>query len=356
MPRFKPQDLREIGSAIFTATGCSAQDAQTITDHLVEASLAGHDSHGTLRFYEYVYQLGMRDFNPRGKPVIVKEYPCTAVVDGAGAMGQIGATFATQLAIRKAREMGIASVALQNTSHVGRVGAYPLMAAQEGMICLAFVNAGKLGRQITPYGGIDGKLSTNPIAFAAPRREAEPILVDMTTSVTAEGKIRVAENRGQELPDGWIIDHQGQPSNDPRDFTGDSPGAILPLGGSVAYKGYCLSFVVELLGGALSGEGCAAGETIMNSNGVMLNVYHIEHFTDRETYFDEVESLIRHVRTSRIDPKIGEILLPGEPELRAARERSENGIPIDDETWSRICQAGLELGLNPEPWKALQLP
>lgn len=355
MPNFRPQDLRQIGYSLFEKCGCSAEDARTIADHLVDSSLFGHDSHGTIRFYEYVYQIRDGQFNPRGVPQVVQEKNCTAVVDGGGALGQVGAAFATRLALRKARQQGVGVVALRNTAHVGRVGAYPLMAAREGLIGLAFVNAGHLGRQIAPYGGIDGKLSTNPIAFAAPRRHADPVMVDMTTSVVAEGKVRVYQNRGHRLPQGWIIDHQGNPATDPAAYLGDPPGAILPLGGVVGYKGYCLSFVVEILGGALSGEGCACGERIMHSNGVLLTVYDPEQFTDRESYYDELETLIGHVQSSRIDPRIGEILVPGEPEFRTARKREAEGVPIDDTTWTRIGEAARTIGLDPAPWEELRL-
>ncbi|MSR82910.1 MAG: Ldh family oxidoreductase [Candidatus Latescibacteria bacterium] len=355
MPNFRPQDLRQLGYDLFEKCGCSAEDACTVTDHLVDSSLYGHDSHGTIRYYEYVNQIREGRFNPRGTPQIVQEKACTAVVDGGGALGQVGAAFAARLAMSKAREKGVGVVALRNTAHVGRAGAYPLMAAREGLLGLAFVNAGKLGRQIAPYGGLDGKLSTNPIAFAAPRRNADPVMVDMTTSVVAEGKVRVYQNRGHQLPEGWIIDHQGQPATDPRAYTGKPPGAILPLGGVVGYKGYCLSFVVEILGGALSGEGCAAGERIMHSNGVLLTVYDLEQFTDLDSYYDELEILIGHVHTSRIDPRVGEILVPGEPEFRSARRREVEGIPVDDTTWSRICEAAKSVGLDPAPWEKLQL-
>ena len=144
---------------------------------------------------------------------------------------------------------------MRNTSHIGRVGAYPLAAAKQGLIGQIFVNAGQLGYQIAPFGGIDGKLSTNPLAFSAPRKEAEPIMVDMTTSVVAEGKIRVALNKGIQVPEGWIIDSNGNPTVEPTDFRADPPGAILPLGGVVAHKGTALSLMVEILGGALSGLG-----------------------------------------------------------------------------------------------------
>ncbi len=351
MPRFAAETLRQVGYEIFTATGCSPEDARIVTDHLVESSLFGHDSHGTLRFYEYIKSIKDGLWDAKGVPQVVHDKPCTAVVDAGGAMGQVGGAFATRLAMAKAREYGTATVTLRNTSHVGRCGAYPLMAARKGMIGLVFVNAGALGRQIAPYGGLDGKLSTNPIAFAAPRRNADPIMVDMATSTTAEGKIRIYHNRGQAVPEGWLIDREGELTTDPSDYLDGAGGAILPLGGVSAYKGYCLSFIVEILGGALSGEGCAAGATAMKSNGVLITVYNIEHFAELEAYYDELEGLIGHVHSSRIDPRIGEILLPGEPEFRTARERSEEGIEVDDTTWSRICDGAASLGLDPELWK-----
>ncbi len=354
MPRFHPESLRQIGYELFEAAGCSAEDARTVVDHLVESNLFGHDSHGAIRYYEYVRHIREGRFQARATPRVVKETPCTAVVDGGGAMGQVGATFATQVAIRKAREHGTGTVALRNTSHVGRAGAYPLMAAREGMIGLAFVNAGRLGYQIAPFGGIDGRLSTNPIAFAAPRRGGEPILVDLTTSVVAEGKVRLAINQGKSVPEGWIIDHEGRPTTDPKAFAGDPPGAILPMGGVVAHKGYGLSFVVELLGGTLSGEGCAAGERTMHSNGVLLTVYRIEHFADLEDYHREVESLIRHVQSSRVATGFSEILIPGEPEFRTAIRRSESGIEVDDTTWGRIGDEARAVGLDPARWDVEQ--
>ena len=264
--------------------GCSQEDAQAVTDHLVESSLFGHDSHGAIRYSEYAHALRNGPYQPRATPVIVRENPCTAVVDAQGALGQIGGNFAMNLAIEKARQYGTSTVVLRNTSHVGRAGAYALMAARSEMMGLVFVNAGRLGYQIALTAALMGRLTTNPIAFSAPRRDTNPLLVDMTTSVVAEGKIRVAINAGKEVPEGWLIDNQGSPSTDPRTFKADPPGAILPMGGVVAYKGYGLSFVVELLGGALSGQGCAAGETKMVSNGVLFTVYNIEHFTDLDTF------------------------------------------------------------------------
>jgi uncharacterized oxidoreductase len=272
-------------------------------------------------------------------------------VDNGGALGQVGGTFAIRLAIEKARQYGVATVTLGNTSHVGRVGAYPLIAAREGMIGFATVNGGRFGRQIAPFGGIDGRLSTNPIAFAAPRRADDPIMVDMTTSVVAEGKVRVAANQGKSVPDGWLIDSEGRPTNDPRSLKGNPPGAILPMGGIVAHKGFGLGVMVEILGGALSGQGCAAGETIMKSNGVMFTVYNIPFFVEMDWYHEEVETLVKHIRSSRVAPGFREILLPGEPEFRSARKKREEGIEIDDTTWTHIREAAVSVGIDSSGWK-----
>ncbi|MCG8623926.1 MAG: Ldh family oxidoreductase, partial [Proteobacteria bacterium] len=170
MPNIQPSTLRDIGYQLFEASGCTAEDARAVVDHLVESNLFGHDSHGAIRYYEYTRAIREGHFQPQATPTIVRNYPSTAVVDAGGALGQVGATFAINLAMEKASQHGLATVTLRNTSHVGRAGAYPLMAAREGnMIALAFVNAGRLGYQIAPFGGLEGRLSTNPIAFSAPR-------------------------------------------------------------------------------------------------------------------------------------------------------------------------------------------
>ncbi|MBM3459289.1 MAG: Ldh family oxidoreductase, partial [Armatimonadetes bacterium] len=211
MPCFRPEELRAFGYRLFGAAGCGPEESRVVVDHLVEAALMGHDSHGIIRFYEYMRQIRAGTFTPGARPTVIREAPCVAQVDGNGAMGQVAGAFAAELAIEKARAHGVGVVSLRNCSHLGRIGAYPMLAAQVGMLGLAYVNAGRLGYQIAPFGGIDGKLSTNPISFAAPRRNADPILVDLTASVIAEGKLRVAINAGKPVPEGWIIDHAGRP-------------------------------------------------------------------------------------------------------------------------------------------------
>lgn len=351
MRRLPPAALRRIGRQLFEAAGCRPADAGTVADHLVESSLFGHDSHGTLRLYEYIDQIGAGTFDPTGTPHIERERGSTAMLDGGGALGAVAGQLAVDTAARLARDHGVATVTLRNCSHLGRIGAYPLALARQGYLGLAFVNAGRLGRQIPPFGGIDGKLSTNPIAFCAPRKAGHPVLVDMTTSVVAEGKIRVARNRGVPVPEGWLLDADGHPTTDPGDYLADPQGAILPLGGVVGYKGTCLSLTVEILGGLLSGEGCAAGATVMKSNGMLLTAWDPAFFCDEATYDREIEDLIAHLFTSRVDPRIGRIRLPGDPEFDTAAEREARGIPIDDTTWERIAERARRIGLDPVPWE-----
>ena len=351
MPVFAPEKLQTIGYQLFEAAGCSPENAKSVVDHLVESNLFGHDSHGAIRFYEYAQAIRDGRFDPKANPEIVKEHPCTAVVDAQNALGQVGATFATNLAIQKARAHGISCVTLRNTSHIGRVGAYPLMAAREGFIGLIFVNAGREGRKVTPFGGRDGRLSTNPIGFSAPRQNVDPILLDMTTSVVADGKIRVAINQGKPIPEGWAVDADGHSTTDPNRVRGCDPeGSLLPMGGVVAHKGFGLSLASEILGGVLSGQGVTANEPTFVSNGVHLTVYNIEHFTDLADYYKEVEALVAHVKSSRPIEGFQEILMPGEPEFRCAKQRTQEGIAIDETTWQRICEAAKTLGIDPTSW------
>ena len=351
MPTLTADALRRIGREFFTALGCRPQDAATVADHLVQSNLFGHESHGALRMYEYARAVSEGRIIPGSTPAIVSEHACAAVIDANDGFGHVGATLAAKMAIAKARRHGVASVALRRASHIGRAGAYPTMIAEAGLIGTAYVNFGRLGIQVAPFGGIDGRLATNPLAFAAPRRADRPIMVDMTTSTVADGKIRVATNLGTPLPEGWIIDAAGNPSTNPQDYWDEPRGAILPLGGPLGHKGYALSMMVELLAGGLSGQGMAAGDPRSPANAALFTAYDIGHFTDVDDYYDEVEALVRHVKSSRTAPGVAEILAPGEPEFRSERERLQAGIPIDETTWEKICAAARDLELAPEGWQ-----
>ena len=176
-------------------------------------------------------------------------------------------------------------------------------------------------------------------------------MVDMTTSTVADGKIRVATNLGTPLPEGWIVDAAGKPSTDPQGYFGEPRGAILPLGGPLGHKGYALGMMMELCAGGLSGQGMAAGDSRAPANAFLLTAYDIGHFTDMDFFYDEVEALVGHVKSSRTAPGVTEILVPGEPEFRTERERERTGIPIDDTTWEKVCASARDLGLDPTAWE-----
>lgn len=350
MPTATAPALRRIGKDFFIALGCSREDARIVADHLVQSSLYGHDSHGTLRMNEYAQSVKEGRIFPQKAPEVVSEHACTAVIDAYDGFGQVGATLAANMAIEKARQHGLASVALRRASHIGRAGEYPAMIARAGLIGMAYVNFGRLGIQVAPFGGIDGRLGTNPMAFAAPRRADPPIMMDMTTCTVADGKIRVATNRGDPLSEGWIIDSEGNPTTDPQDYWDEPRGAILPLGGPLGHKGYALAMMMELCAGGLSGQGMAAGDARAPANAAVFTAYDIGHFTDMGFYYDEVEALVAHVKSSRTAAGVDEILLPGEPEFRTEREREQTGIPIDDTTWEKVCAAARDIGLDPAAW------
>lgn len=351
MPTFTADALRRIGEEFLIALGCRTADAQIVADHLLQSNLYGHDSHGVLRLYEYARAVNEGRLDPLGAPEIVTEHACTAVVDAHNGFGHVGAALATKMVIEKARQHGLASVSLRRASHIGRAGAYPLVMAQAGMLGVAYVNSGRMGFQVVPFGGIDGRLGTNPLAFAAPRRDGPPIMVDMTTCTVADGKIRVATNLGKPLPPGWIIDKQGNPSTDPQVYWEEPRGGILPLGGPLGHKGYALSLMMELSAGGLSGHGMSSGDMRSPGNGALFTAYDIAHFTDLDSYYDEVEAMVGHVKSSRTAAGVAEIFLPGEPEFRTERERARTGIPIDETTWSKLCDAARDLGLNPNAWE-----
>jgi uncharacterized oxidoreductase len=245
------------------------------------------------------------------------------------------------VAMQKARTQGLAAVGVFNCNHIGRVGDWVQMAAEQGMIGLAFCNGGGPGGAVTPYGGRARLLGTNPIAAAVPVAGGPPVIADFATSVVAEGKLRVARNRGKSLPEGWILGPDGQPSTDPEDFY--RGGMLLPAGG---YKGYGLSLLVEFLGGLLTGRGCPGLPGFVAGNGVLFLVLSIEAFRPLEEFLAEVAALCE--RAKAVPPATGfaEVLLPGEPERHLTERRQAEGVVVDEATWVQLTAAAAALGVS----------
>lgn len=327
--------LRELVRDVFAGAGCTSEEAARVARYLVEANLVGHDSHGVIRVPSYVDWLRTGKVLAGQRIEAVFENSAIAVVDGKFGLGQTVGEQAVQLGVEKSAKHGVAVVALRNSGHLGRIGDWPLMAARTGRLSIHFVNTSGAGILVAPFGGINRRLSANPIAFGAPTRNGPPILLDMSACTIAEGKVRVALNKGVSVPDGCLIDAYGRPTNDPKVFYGDPPGSILSIAG---HKGYGLAVMCELLAGALTGGGCSnpanAGRVV---NGMLSVYFDRTFFGSDDAFFGEVDRFVRWVKSSETVPG-GEILMPGEIEERTRAKRLRDGIELDETTWGQFAQ------------------
>jgi uncharacterized oxidoreductase len=319
---------------IFAAAGCAPSEAQRVAFYLVEANLAGHDSHGVIRVPSYVQWLRDGRVLPNKTARVVLENDVLAVLDGEFGMGQSLGEQAMRLGIEKCSRQGMAAIALRNAGHLGRIGDWPLWAARAGKISLHFVNTSGAGMLVAPFGGISRRISANPFAAGVPVAGGEPIILDMSACTIAEGKIRVALNQGVPVPDGCLIDAAGQPTNDPRVFYANPPGSILPIAG---HKGYGLSIIIEMLAGALTGGGCTNPQNAGRvANGMLSVLFDPSFFAADVEFSREVERFVAFVKSSEPTRPGGEILMPGEIEARTRAKRLRDGIELDDSTWKQI--------------------
>jgi uncharacterized oxidoreductase len=337
--------LKNLVRTIFAAAGCRPPEDERIAHYLVQANLVGHDSHGVIRVPSYIDWLRTGKVLANQELKIVFENDVIAVTDGQFGFGQTMGEKAMRFGIAKCQKLGVAVVALRNPGHLGRIGDWAEMAAHDRLISLHFVNTSGVGILVAPVGGIDRRLSANPVAVGIPRRNGPPLIWDVSTSMVAEGKIRVALNKGVPVPDGCLIDSTGQPTNDPKVFYGPPPGAILPFGG---HKGYGLSIVADILAGALTGNGCSNPDATRLTNG-MLTILLAPSFFQPEDEFDaEVDRFVAYVRTAKKASPDAEILMPGEVEEQTRVRRLRDGIELDETTWQQIVAAARSLQLAPE--------
>jgi len=340
MPQCSAEELRGLGRRLLEGAGVPAATAARVSDSLVESNLMGHDSHGIIRLLEYLDSIAKGRIDPHAEVELVKETPTTALLDAHWAFGQVAAARAMAIAIEKARARQVAVVGMAHSSHIGRLGEYALMAAEQGLIGAVMCNASR-GGGVAPYGGMQRMLGTNPLAYAAPTGGAWPFLMDFATTTCAEGKIRVARAKGVRLPPGCILDREGRPSTNPEDFY--AGGVLLPMGG---HKGYGLGLLMDLLGGALTGHGCTCLPEYVSGNGVLMMAIDIEAFSPLAQFEDTAGRLFAAVKASRTAPGVEEILIPGEPEFRTKEKRLREGIPVPESTWQELARAAERLGLQ----------
>ena len=344
MPTFDAEQLGEVARRVLEGAGASAEESAVVARELQAANLVGHDSHGVMRLMQYVDYIEKGVIRP-GEPLeILKEGAAFLLIDGRFNFGQVTASQALQLGMAKAREAGTATIFMRNCNHVGRLGSYTQQAAHRKFAAMMMVN-GPASGGVAPYGAIEGRMGTNPITIAAPWGDGSLVL-DMTSSATAEGKVRVARDKGVAVPEGQLIDAAGQPTTDPATYYADPAGAILPLGGNLGFKGYGLGVMIDVFGGMLSGFGICRTDLPPGTNGVWMYLVEVSAFTDLDDYQALVTKYVAHIKSSRKLPGVDEILMPGEIELRRQEQRTADGVDVPEETWRQIGELASRLNVS----------
>lgn len=324
--------LTDFVKRIFVAYGVPDKQAQTVAWSLVLGNLKGHDSHGTIRVIEYIAWMEKGWIVPDAELEILRETDSLLHIDGHFGFGQVIGREATALAIEKAKKSGVCVLSIRQSAHLGRIGEWAEMAAEAGLVCFSFTNTHGGGVLVAPYGGRERRLSANPLGAGAPLSDGGMLVMDFATSTIAEGKMKVARAKGESVPLGCFVNAQGELGTDPEEYYADPPGALLPFGG---HKGYALSVFADILAGALSGAGCSKGDPRV-ANAMLAVFLDPQAFAGNDFFFQETEALVHRVKDCPTMQGVDEILMPGEPEERAYKQRSESGVYIEEATWGRL--------------------
>lgn len=347
--RIGEESLRCIVAEILGRGGSDEVEAELVARHLVEANLAGHDSHGVGMVPKYVEDLTAGLLKPNVRPTLVKDDGAILLFDAGLGYGRPAGEHAMATALERCRETGVVLMALRRSHHLGRIGAYGEQAIASGLVSLHFVNVTDHRPLVAPFGGRDARFSTNPVCIAVPGTESsDPVILDMATSRVAFGKVKVAHNAGKRVPAGSLIDPQGNPTDDPGVMFTDTPGALLPVGD---HKGYGLALICDLLGGILTGGG-----TMQPGNprpgGIVNNMLSIiidpGRLVDHAWLEAEIDATLAYVKSSRPAPTAAGVVVAGDPERIARLERARDGIPMNEATWAEICHAAEVLGMSRE--------
>ncbi len=339
MPLIHQDALFDYAKRIFEAANVPRQHAECVARMLVDANLAGHPSHGVIRIKQYIEAIKSGDIAPQAKPALEVNTHCYANVNGNRSFGQIAATLAMEVAIKKARENGLSMVGCYNMYHVGRLGDYVAMASREGLVAVAFCNGG--GPNVAPYGGRESVMGTNPIACSVPSNFGRSIQIDFASAASAEGKLNVARNKGERVREGMIQDKYGNLSTDPNDFY--NGGSILPIGW---HKGSALCVMMEILGGIFTGGRCSVFEGYVEGNGLLFWAMRPDLFRKRADFDKDVELLYNAVTGSEKAAGFEKILFPGEPEVEHREKSLREGITLDDKTWEIVSGIGDSLAVT----------
>ena len=326
--------------------GSAPEEVELVATNLIEANLRGHDSHGVGMLPRYANAYLEGGLTPNAHVAVRMDGGALLALDGQAGFGQVIGREAMLLGIERAKLHGSCVMALGNAHHLGRIGAWAEMAVAEGLISMHFVNV--ISRPIVaPWGGREARFGTNPFAVGVPVAGGEPVILDLATSVIAQGKARVAMNKGEQLPAGQMLDDAGRPTTEPK-F-----GAVPPLGALLTFgehKGFGLALVCELLGGALAGgltaKGPASGAQRV-LNGMLTVLVDPARLSDLPTFEHEVHACLAWMRSSPPQEGVERVRVAGEPERESRARRLEAGIPVDHTTWRELLAAAEKLGRDP---------
>lgn len=331
--------LMDYGTKVFEAVGVSHDEAVWVTDCLVRSNLKGVDSHGVQHVPSYAGKVRSGEITPGAQMKILKETAGISIVDGHGGFGYSIAREAMEYTMNKAKQIGVAFTGVHRLGHIGRVGKWVEMALENDMIGIASQPGGIF---VTPWGGIDRKLPINPVGVAIPTGSGSPFVIDFSLGPVAGGRLSILKTRGQQLPPGWVIDDEGNPTQSPE--YGHNKGAQLPLGqAGLGYKGYALSMVLSVLTGALIGAYNQEGH---RPTGVFLGALDIGSFLPIEEFKRNMDDMVADIKSSRLGKGFDGILIPGEPEYLEEQKRIESGIPLDDEIWKNLMDEADSLDID----------
>lgn len=344
------RQLREVTRLLLQRAGCADAEAHCVAQHLVNANLKGHDSHGVGMLPHYVSFIAQGLLHPNTPARLLRDGGAVLQFAGDRGFGQRTGKEAMEAAIARVKTTGVCLMTLSSTCHLGRIGTYGEMAAAAGLVSIHFVNVNDLDPIVAPWRGREARFGTNPICIAFPPSENNaPFVLDFATSIVALGKTRVAWLAGKTFDEEVMLDCNGVSTNDPRVmWEGEKHGALKPI---ARHKGGGLVLAAEMLAGLLSGggtiqpENARKGAIVNNMTTIVIDPASMASMTWLQHEYD---AMLEYVRSSDAPDPANPILIAGEPERAASAERQAHGITISDQEWEKIVAAGISVGMAPE--------
>lgn len=342
--KFDWKALQDFCYEVFRKAGVPEQGAATVAESLIQADLRGVESHGVVRTAIYLKRIEAGMIDPFAEIEKVSESDATVLIDGKNNFGSVIGSQALEIALTKAKRHGAAFVGVKGSNHFGTGAYYALKAIEQNMVLLVMSNA---SQTMPPTGGIRPFIGTNPLAVGVPAGQELPFILDMATSLVARGKIIVAAQKGEDIPLGWAIDKDGNPTTD---ANAALAGSVLPVGGP---KGYAISMFIDILCGVLTGAGFGKYVNNMYENweqpqnvGHLFIAVDINRFIPLELFKQRMDQYIREIKQEPKAPGVNEILIPGELEHRRTREQMEHGIELPLKVVEELAQIGERYGVE----------